>query len=39
MSRQQFYAALGGRGYEYRSMRYGQGRVVVRPSVKFENVC
>jgi transposase len=33
------YAALGVRGYEHRSIRLGEGSVVVRLRVKDENVC
>ena len=39
MSQQTVYAALGVRGYEHRSIRLGEGSVVVRLRVKDENVC
>jgi hypothetical protein len=34
MSQQAVYAALGVRGYEHRSIRLGEGSVVVRLTVK-----
>ncbi len=39
MSQQAVYAALGVRGYEHRSMRLGEGSVIVRLLVKDESVC
>ena len=39
MSQQTVYAALGVRGYEHRSVRLGEGSVLVRLSVKDEDVC
>lgn len=39
MSQQAVYAALGVRGYEHRSIRLGEGSVIVRLTVKEESVC
>lgn len=36
---QAVYAALEVRGYEHRSMRLGEGSVIVRLDVKDQNVC
>lgn len=39
MSQQAVYAALGVRGYEHRSIRLGEGSVIVRLRVKDDDIC